>query len=107
MKFLYFIIFISIFFTKSFAVMITDINLIGNERISKETIKVFGEITLNKNYNDSDLNSILKNLYDSSYFEDIKIEIISNKLNITVKEYPIIQSIFLQWNRSEKICKNN
>ena len=65
MKFLFFIIFISIFFTKSFAVIITEINLIGSERISKETIKVFGEITLNKNYNDSDLNSILKNLYDS------------------------------------------
>ena len=105
MKFLYFIIFISIFFTKSFAVMITDINLIGNERISKETIKVFGEITLNKNYNDSDLNSILKNLYDSNYFEDVKIKVILNKLNITVKEYPIIQTIFYNGIEAKKFVK--
>jgi len=105
MKFLYFIIFISIFFTKSFAVMITDINLIGNERISKETIKVFGEITLNKNYNDSDLNSILKNLYDSNYFEDVKIEVTLNKLNITVKEYPIIQTIFYNGIEAKKFVK--
>ena len=66
MKLLYFIFFTILLLSKSFAVIIKDVNLIGNDRISKETIIVFGSIDLNKDYSNSDLNQVLKNLYNSN-----------------------------------------
>ena len=39
------------------------INVLGNERISKETIIIFGEIDLNDDFDDNILNNILKNLF--------------------------------------------
>ncbi len=105
MKLLYFIIFISLLITKSFAVTINNINLVGNDRISKETIIVFGQIELDKDYNSADINKILKKLYESNYFEDVKIDISTNTLNITVKEYPIIQNIFYNGIKAKKFEK--
>jgi outer membrane protein insertion porin family len=105
MKLLYFIFFTILLLSKSFAVIIKDVNLIGNDRISKETIIVFGSIDLNKDYSNSDLNQLLKNLYNSNYFEDVKIKISSNTLNITVKEYPIIQNIFYNGIKAKKFEK--
>ena len=42
---------------------INKINFNGNERISDETIILFGEIDVNKDFNDNELNLILKRLY--------------------------------------------
>ena len=43
-----------------FADKINKINIYGNERISKETVILFGEIDQNKDFDDNDLNLILK-----------------------------------------------
>ena len=65
--------FIIIFtFTSVDAETINEIKISGNERISNETIKLYGEIEVNKNYTETDLNKILKNLYETSFFEDVK-----------------------------------
>ena len=42
---------------------IKDISVKGNQRISKETIIVLGNIELNKNYNSESINKVLKNSY--------------------------------------------
>ena len=76
----------------SLAEKISKITILGNERISKETIKMFSEIKLNQNVNVDDVNKSLKQLYETGYFENIEIEIISNELIIKVKENYIIQS---------------
>ena len=44
----------------------------GNNRISIETIKVYGEIELDKNYDQNIVDDILKKLYLTNFFEDIK-----------------------------------
>ena len=56
----------------SFAELLKDINVIGNQRISKETIIVLGKIEVNSNYNDERLNTTLKELYNSNFFKDVK-----------------------------------
>ena len=43
--------------------IIEEIKILGNDRISKKTIILFGDIELKKNYDDQKLNKILKNLY--------------------------------------------
>ena len=42
------------------AEVVNQVQIDGNKRISNETIKVYGEIELNKNYSEVDLNKILK-----------------------------------------------
>ena len=69
---IYTTLFSLIFFNLS-AEIIKKIEVKGNDRISAETIKVYGDITIDKDYSSFDVNEILKNLYNTNFFEDIKI----------------------------------
>ncbi len=80
-------------FTLLNAEEIVDIKVLGNKRISKETIQVLGNIDKNKNYGNKEINEVLKNLYQTDFFEDITIETKEKLLVITVKENPIIEDI--------------
>ena len=66
----------------------------GNKRVSSETIKVYGEIEINKNISEIEINKILNNLYSTNFFEDVKIKINQNTLFINVNEYPVIKFFF-------------
>ena len=48
--------------------IIKKIEIDGNKRISDETIKVYGEIELNKNYIENDLNEIIKKFTQQIFF---------------------------------------
>ena len=43
------------------AEMVNTIKIEGNNKISAETIKIYGNIQLNKNYSEIDLNKIFSN----------------------------------------------
>ena len=75
------------------AEIINSIKVSGNKRISKESIVVFGEIDFTKKYNKNNLNQVLKNLYDTNFFKNIKLKINDKILEIVVVENPIIESI--------------
>ena len=45
------------FATTLYAEVISSLNVSGNKRISKESVIVFGNIELNKNYSENDLNN--------------------------------------------------
>ncbi len=87
-----FLIITFIIFCISFAnaELIKKIEISGNERVSNETIKMFGSISLNQNLEKKELNTILKNIYSSNFFEDVNISFLNNVLKIKVKEKPII-----------------
>ncbi len=93
------------------AEIVTSIKVDGNKRISDETIKIFSNVSLNENLTNEDLNKILKNLYDTNFFEDIRIKLDKNTLIINVVENPIIQNIYytgIKANRLlEKIKENS
>jgi len=94
---LLFIFCISTIFTISNAnsEIVKKILINGNNRISEETIKVYGEIEINKNYSEIDLNTIINNLYSTEFFEDVKVKLSNNTLNIDVQEYPFINQIII------------
>ena len=101
-------IFITILFflflsAQSNAAKINKINVSGNERITKESIVIFGEINLNDDFNENKLNDILKNLYETNFFEDVKLNIQDKTLNILVVEYPIIQEVQIEGIKSQKM----
>ena len=77
----------------SFAEIVKKIEVNGNKRISKESIIVFGKINLNSNYDNESLNDVLKNIYDSNFFKDVKLNINNSILKISVIENPIIEDV--------------
>ena len=63
---------------------------------------IFGDITLGKNYQKSDINLLIKKLYETNFFSNISVALIDNKLSITVKENPIINSIVFDGEKAKK-----
>ncbi len=78
----------------------------GNERISAETIKVYSGIELNKSYDQDSINNALKELYSTNFFEDIQISIEGDTFKIYVKEYPLINSVELEGEKSNTVKKS-
>ena len=77
------------------AEVIKDVKIINNERISKETILIFADIKIGKNYDQNDLNNILKEIYDTNFFSNVSLEIQNGLLIIDVIENKIIQNIII------------
>ena len=77
----------------SFSDVVKEIDIKGNNRISNETIIVFGDISVGKDYTISDVNILIKKLYATSFFSDISASIENDTLKIVVKENPIINEI--------------
>ena len=100
-KILLIFIFLS-FFSLAKAEIVKNIIIDGNKRVSDETIKVYGQIELNKNIEDKDLDRILKRLYETEFFEDIKIELRNNNLKIVLKEYPIVNQLVIVGEKSNR-----
>ena len=87
------------------AVEIKNIVISGNNRISDETIILFGDIKINKNYEDRDLNKVIKNLYKTNFFENISINVDNSTLKVNVIENPIVQKINIEGVKNKKIIK--
>ena len=62
-----YLIFFSFLLSTAYADQINEIVIDGNKRISDETIKVYGEIEINRDLSESDLNKIVKNLYSTNF----------------------------------------
>ena len=84
------------------AEIVRNLKIIGNERVSDETIKVYGDIELGKNYKESDLNNILQNLYSTNFFEDVQINLEGGILTIKLKEYPVINQLVILGEKNKK-----
>ena len=85
---------------------VSKIIIEGNDRISSETIKMFSGVSENDDLSESDLNSILKNLYDSNFFELVSIKLENNILLINIKENPIIQNIYYEGIKSDQLLSD-
>ena len=87
------------------AEIIDKINIEGNNRIPSETIEMFAGVTINDDLLESDLNKILKNLYETNFFDLVTVKIENKTLIINVKENPIIQNINYQGIKSSKLLE--
>ena len=82
----------------------------GNDRISDQTIIMFSDIKINQDFNDQTLNDILKNLYETNFFDNINIESVGNSIKIKVVELPIIKKIEingLKAKKNKKVIREN
>ena len=89
--------------TKTYSNTLNNIIIVGNDRISNETILMFSKIENNTNRNDEIINNILKNLYETNFFENVIIKYEKNQLTINVKELPIINNVNYNGIKAKKI----
>ena len=88
--------------TNSLAEVINKVEVKGNERISKETIVIYGDIAIGKDYTQTDIGLLIKKLYDTTFFSNIKVELANNKLTLIVKENPIVNTITYNGEKAKK-----
>jgi len=74
---------------------INNVSINGNKRVSDETVKIYGEINNIKTYSQKNANTILKNLYETDFFEDVQISFENGTLIVNLKEYPVINQLVI------------
>ena len=91
-------------FTLLNAEIVNKIEILGNKRVSDETVKAYSGIDDNKrDYLKSDLDQILKNIYDTNFFSNVSVKIENEVLIINLKEYPIINQLIFLGEKSNRI----
>ena len=102
-KFLIKLISIFILSSKLNAAVISEIIIKGNNRVSSETIKVYGDIKENDNVDAGKINEILKNLYSTNFFENVEVREENGLLEIVVEEYPVVNQLIIEGEPSNRI----
>ena len=87
---IFFILFFTLYNAHSYSEVINKVDVQGNERVSLETIMIFGDISIGKNYETSDVSLLIKKLYETNFFSNISVELTNNELTIVVKENQIV-----------------
>ena len=83
-------------FTLSFNVIadvVDKIDIEGNYRVPNETILMFSKVSIGDNLDNKEINNLLKRLYQTNFFKDIKIVLNDGVLKIILIESPIIENI--------------
>ena len=91
--------------SKAISNTINKIEIIGNDRISDETIKLFISINKDDEINDVKLNNIINDLYDTNFFKNISVNFKNQILVINVEENPIIENIYYNGIKSQRILE--
>tara|TARA_A100001011_G_scaffold399717_1_gene509786 strand:+ start:1704 stop:3938 length:2235 start_codon:yes stop_codon:yes gene_type:complete len=103
MRKIFLFFFISCFYLNFLqAEIIKKIEIVGNKRVSDETIKLYGDIDLNKDYQEQEINKILNNLYSTNFFKNVEINLSNNILLVKVTEYPVINNLVILGESSKK-----
>ena len=107
LKKIFFVVLIQLFISNiAFSEIINSIVVKGNDRVSTETVKMFSNLEMGENFNNQILNKVLKQLYATNYFSDVKISTKDGIIFITVIENPIIQSITINGIKKDNILES-
>ena len=79
--------------TISFAEVIKEFKITGNKRISDSTIILFSKVKIYDDINKDDLNKIIKELYSTNFFKNVKVSFDNQIIEIFVDENPVIQKL--------------
>ena len=102
--FLISILFLS-FISFSNAEVIKNIEIIGNDRIPNETIKMFTGVKVGEDVNENQLNDILKKIYNSNFFNNVKVSMNNQILKIIVEESSLVENINITGPKADKIIE--
>ena len=90
--------------------IVKEIKIDGNKRITDEIILMFSDIAVEQNITNSQINKIIKNLYETNFFDNVSVTLNNNKIIINVVEAPLIENIIISGVKAQKnkdLIKNN
>ena len=90
----------------SYAEKIKKFKIIGNDRVSDQTIIMFSNLNLNDKITPEILNNALKELYYTNYFDTVTVTNNSGIIEFSVVENPIIEEIQIEGIDNKKILEN-
>ncbi len=93
------------YFNISNAKTVREIVVVGNDRISDETVVMFSNIEIGNNIQIDLLNDALKEIYSTDYFKDVSIKEEDGVIIINVIENPIIQEVIIKGIEKDNIFK--
>ena len=85
--------------------IIEQIKIEGNKRITDEIILMFSGIDVGKDITSSDVNEIIKNLFETNFFNNVSVVFENNLVSIIVDEAPLIDKIVFDGLKAKKIEK--
>ncbi len=74
------ILFNCFFLSYSNSEIVKEIQISGNERITDEIILMFSDIELGQDLKNSNINEIIKNLYETNFFDNVSVTLENNKI---------------------------
>ncbi len=89
--------------TKSNAEIIKSFLVLGNDRITSETIEIFSKVKIGDNINSEDLNEVIKNIYSSNFFNNVNVKFENNVLQIEVEENYLVQKVNINGVKNKKL----
>ena len=92
-----------LFLSLSHSEILKEIKINGNERITDEIISMFSDIELGQDVKNSDINNIIKNLYETNFFNNVSVTLNNSIILINVDEAPIIENIIITGIKAQKI----
>ena len=104
-KYFIYLIFFFFFNNLSKAEVIKEFQIIGNDRVSDQTVIMFSKLEIGDQVDNNSLNLALKEIFSTNYFKDVSIGINDGIIQISVLENPIIQSISIVGIDKDKIYK--
>ena len=100
---------IIVFFSISsaaFSEIINNIKVEGNKRVSDKSIEMFSNINIGDDVDQDELNQILKNVYDSNFFDDVKVTLQDNVLTIFVEESSLVENVIIKGPKSKTLISD-
>ena len=85
--------------------ILNKIEITGNNRITDETIKLFIPIDIKDEIDDVKINNVLKDLYETGYFKNVSVNFDKQVLLVNVQENPIIENIFYEGIKSNRVLE--
>ena len=77
---------------------ISEIEIVGNQRIETETIESYISLSKGQNFEADEINSAYQRVLKSGLFESVKFDETDGVLKVTVVEYPTINRIYFEGN---------
>jgi len=82
---------------------VLKIEVLGNDRIPLETIKMLSNINIGDEVSANQINNLIKNLYQTNFFKNIEINLEQNILKFYIEENPIISNIKIEGIKAKRI----
>ena len=80
------------------AVVLSRIDVSGNQRMDDESVRILSEVKVGSNVNSETVNDVAKKLQLSGYFSSVNVSLDASVLRIKVEEAPIINMVTVEGN---------